>query len=88
MPGSKAPDEPRPYTHQRCKITEPEKPQVASEAAQSALAHTSHAASLAELSATIAHEVNQPLAAIAMRERPACDGCRMTSRTWRRSSSS
>ena len=67
MPGSIAPDEPRPYTHQRCKIAEPEKPQVASEAAQSALAHTSHAASLAELSATIAHEVNQPLAAIAMR---------------------
>jgi C4-dicarboxylate-specific signal transduction histidine kinase len=31
------------------------------------LAHTSHAASLAEFSATIAHEVNQPLAAIAMR---------------------
>ena len=49
MPGFIAPDEPRPYTHQRRKISEPEKPQVASEAAHSALAHTSHAASLAEL---------------------------------------
>ena len=37
------------------------------DAAQSALSHTGHVASLAELSVTIAHEVNQPIAAIAMR---------------------
>jgi two-component system sensor kinase FixL len=67
MPGSIAPDEPRPYAHQRSRIAELGKSHVALDAAQSALAHTSHVASLAELSATIAHEVNQPLAAIAMR---------------------
>src|SRR5262245_58856646 len=35
-------------------------------AAQAALAHASRVATLAEMSATIAHEVNQPLAAIVM----------------------
>ncbi|MGE3918641.1 MAG: sensor histidine kinase, partial [Hyphomicrobiaceae bacterium] len=35
-------------------------------AAQTALAHASRVATLAEMSATIAHEVNQPLAAIVM----------------------
>jgi two-component system sensor kinase FixL len=67
MPGSIAPDEPRPCARRRSGIAEAEKSQVALDGARSALAHTSHAASLAELSATIAHEVNQPLAAIAMR---------------------
>jgi C4-dicarboxylate-specific signal transduction histidine kinase len=67
MPSSIAPDEHRPYAHQRSRIAEAGKPQVASNAAHVALAHAGRVATLAELSATIAHEVNQPLAAIAMR---------------------
>jgi two-component system sensor kinase FixL len=67
MPSSRAPDEPRPYADQRSRIAETVKSQVALDAAQSALSHTGHVASLAELSVTIAHEVNQPIAAIAMR---------------------
>ena len=67
MPSSRAPDEPRPHAHQRSRVPEPAKSQIAPDATRSAPAHTSHVASLAELSATIAHEVNQPLAAIAMR---------------------
>lgn len=39
---------------------------AASHAAQAALAHATRVATLAEMSATIAHEVNQPLAAIVM----------------------
>jgi PAS domain S-box-containing protein len=45
-------------------ITESRKAQTALDAAQIALAHASRAATLGEISASIAHEVNQPLAAI------------------------
>ena len=45
-------------------ITGARKSQQALLAAQSALAHASRVATLGEISATIAHEVNQPLAAI------------------------
>jgi PAS domain S-box-containing protein len=44
--------------------TEMRKSQEALNAAQSALTHASRVATLGEISATIAHEVNQPLAAI------------------------
>ena len=44
--------------------TEIRKSQEALDAAQAALAHASRVATLGEISATIAHEVNQPLAAI------------------------
>ncbi|CAN7457646.1 PAS domain-containing protein [Bradyrhizobium sp. LjRoot220] len=45
-------------------VTEVRKSQEALYAAQSALAHATRVATLGEISATIAHEVNQPLAAI------------------------
>jgi PAS domain S-box-containing protein len=45
-------------------ITESMKSQAALDAAQTALAHASRVATLGEISASIAHEVNQPLAAI------------------------
>ncbi|MGA2128543.1 MAG: PAS domain-containing protein [Xanthobacteraceae bacterium] len=45
-------------------VTEARKSQEALHAAQAALAHASRVATLGEISATIAHEVNQPLAAI------------------------
>ncbi|MDB5503561.1 MAG: multi-sensor signal transduction histidine kinase [Tardiphaga sp.] len=45
-------------------VTEARKSQEALYAAQSALAHAARVATLGEISATIAHEVNQPLAAI------------------------
>jgi PAS domain S-box-containing protein len=45
-------------------ITAAKKAQAELDAAQTALAHASRVAALAEISATIAHEVNQPLAAI------------------------
>jgi PAS domain S-box-containing protein len=45
-------------------ITDSKKSQEALDAAQAALAHASRVATLGEISATIAHEVNQPLAAI------------------------
>ncbi len=45
-------------------ITDSRKAQEALDAAQAALAHASRVATLGEISATIAHEVNQPLAAI------------------------
>jgi PAS domain S-box-containing protein len=45
-------------------ITESRKSQAALDAAQAALAHASRVAMLGEISASIAHEVNQPLAAI------------------------
>jgi signal transduction histidine kinase len=45
-------------------ITESERAQRALEQAQSALAHVSRISTLGELTASIAHEVNQPLAAI------------------------
>jgi PAS domain S-box-containing protein len=45
-------------------ITKARKSQEALDAAQTALAHASRVATLGEISATIAHEVNQPLAAI------------------------
>lgn len=45
-------------------VTEARKSQSALNAAQSALAHASRVATLGEISASIAHEVNQPLAAI------------------------
>ncbi|MGH6939466.1 sensor histidine kinase [Hypericibacter sp.] len=45
-------------------ITERERAQRALEQAQSALAHVSRISTLGELTASIAHEVNQPLAAI------------------------
>jgi PAS domain S-box-containing protein len=45
-------------------ITESRKSQAALDAAQIALAHASRVATLGEISASIAHEVNQPLAAI------------------------
>lgn len=45
-------------------VTEARKSQEALYAAQSALAHATRVATLGEISATIAHEVNQPLAAI------------------------
>lgn len=45
-------------------ITEARKSQETLHAAQTALAHASRVATLGEISATIAHEVNQPLAAI------------------------
>jgi PAS domain S-box-containing protein len=45
-------------------ITDSRKSQAALDAAQTALAHASRAATLGEISASIAHEVNQPLAAI------------------------
>ena len=45
-------------------ITEARKSQQTLHAAQSALSHASRVATLGEISATIAHEVNQPLAAI------------------------
>jgi two-component system, LuxR family, sensor kinase FixL len=67
MLSSIAPGEPRPCAHKRSRIAETGKSQVASDAVQAALAHAGRVATLAELSATIAHEVNQPLAAIAMR---------------------
>jgi PAS domain S-box-containing protein len=44
--------------------TESRKSQAALDAAQTALAHASRVATLGEISASIAHEVNQPLAAI------------------------
>jgi PAS domain S-box-containing protein len=45
-------------------ITEARKSQESLRAAQAALAHASRVATLGEISASIAHEVNQPLAAI------------------------
>src|SRR5712672_3666033 len=45
-------------------ITESRKSQAALDAAQTALAHAYRVATLGEISASIAHEVNQPLAAI------------------------
>jgi C4-dicarboxylate-specific signal transduction histidine kinase len=45
-------------------ISEARKSQAALEAAQTALAHAGRVATLVETSATIAHEINQPLAAI------------------------
>jgi PAS domain S-box-containing protein len=45
-------------------ITEARKSQETLQAAQTALAHASRVVTLGEISATIAHEVNQPLAAI------------------------
>jgi PAS domain S-box-containing protein len=45
-------------------ITERRKSQAAFDAAQTALAHACRVATLGEISASIAHEVNQPLAAI------------------------
>jgi len=45
-------------------ITQARKSQEALHATQTALAHASRVATLGEISATIAHEVNQPLAAI------------------------
>jgi PAS domain S-box-containing protein len=45
-------------------ITDARKSQEALDVAQAALAHASRVATLGEISATIAHEVNQPLAAI------------------------
>jgi PAS domain S-box-containing protein len=45
-------------------ITETRKSQETLQAAQTALAHASRVATLGEISASIAHEVNQPLAAI------------------------
>ena len=45
-------------------MTEATKSQAALHATQTALAHASRVATLGEISATIAHEVNQPLAAI------------------------
>jgi signal transduction histidine kinase len=45
-------------------VTESREAQAALQAAQSALAHAGRVATLAEIGATIAHEVNQPLAAI------------------------
>jgi hypothetical protein len=45
-------------------ITEARKSQEALQAAQTALAHASRVATLGEISASVAHEVNQPLAAI------------------------
>jgi PAS domain S-box-containing protein len=45
-------------------ITESRNSQAALDAAQTALAHASRVATLGEISASIAHEVNQPLAAI------------------------
>ena len=45
-------------------VTEARKAQEALYAAQSALAHATRVVTLGEISATIAHEVNQPLAAI------------------------
>jgi C4-dicarboxylate-specific signal transduction histidine kinase len=45
-------------------ITEARRSQETLHAAQAALAHASRVATLGEISATIAHEVNQPLAAI------------------------
>jgi PAS domain S-box-containing protein len=45
-------------------ITQSRKSQAALDAAQTALAHASRVATLGEISASIAHEVNQPLAAI------------------------
>jgi PAS domain S-box-containing protein len=45
-------------------ITGSRKSQAALDAAQTALAHASRVATLGEISASIAHEVNQPLAAI------------------------
>ena len=45
-------------------ITESRKAQTALDAAQTALAHASRVATLGEISASISHEVNQPLAAI------------------------
>jgi two-component system, LuxR family, sensor kinase FixL len=67
MPSCIAPDEPQSDVDQRSRIAETATSHIARDAAPSPLAHASHTASLAELSATIAHEVNQPLAAIAMR---------------------
>ena len=70
MPGSVAPEEPRSCARQRrgrrvgyphlCRRDR-------AGTAQAALAHASRAAILSELSATIAHEVKQPLAAIVTR---------------------
>jgi PAS domain S-box-containing protein len=67
-------------------ITEAKKSQEALQAAQSALAHASRVVTLGEISASIAHEVNQPLAAIVAngqaclrflrRETPDLDGVR------------
>jgi PAS domain S-box-containing protein len=45
-------------------VTESRKSQAALDAAQTALVHASRVATLGEISASIAHEVNQPLAAI------------------------
>lgn len=45
-------------------VTEARRSQAALDAAQSALAHASRIATFGEISASIAHEVNQPLAAI------------------------
>lgn len=45
-------------------VTEAKRSQETLQAAQTALAHASRVATLGEISATIAHEVNQPLAAI------------------------
>ncbi len=64
-------------------VTERMKAQEDLNQVQAQLAHVTRVATLGELTASIAHEVNQPLAAVVTNgERPACAGSIATSRTW------
>ena len=52
--------------------------------AQAELAHVTRVTTLGELAASIAHEVNQPLAAIVTNGELACAGSTASRRTWTR----
>jgi len=50
-------------------------------AAQAQLAHMARVTTMGELTSSIAHEVNQPLAAVVTNAMPVCDGLAMTLQT-------
>ena len=52
---------------------------------QMELAHANRVATMGQLSASIAHEVNQPIAAAVTNARPACAGSALNRQIWRRS---
>ena len=62
-------------------VTEARQAQEALHTAQAALAHAARVATLGEMSASIAHEVNQPLAAIVTNGEAGCAGSTAVIRT-------
>ena len=55
--------------------------------AEAELAHANRVATMGQLTASIAHEVNQPLAAAAYECQPLCAGSPMSRPIWKRPSS-